>query len=84
MRKEPLDESRRVVRVFFREEAATFHCISLRAGRPIAAKCPARLLFRYVCRFFSMLNPNLPSTLTAPVFPPSKSPEPSCWPVANS
>src|SRR5580698_4314580 len=28
--------------------------------------------------FFSILNLSLPSTLTAPVFPPSKLPEPSC------
>jgi hypothetical protein len=30
------------------------------------------------------VNPSLPSTLTAPVFPPSKSPEARRWPVANS
>jgi hypothetical protein len=29
------------------------------------------------------VNPRFPSTLTAPVFPPSKSPEPRPWPVAN-
>ena len=31
-----------------------------------------------------MVNPSFPSTLTAPVFPPSKSPEARRWPVANS
>ena len=37
------------------------------------------------CRHFSWtVNPSFPSTLTAPVFPPSKSPEPRRWPVANS
>jgi hypothetical protein len=30
------------------------------------------------------VNPSFPSTLTAPVFPPSKSPEARRWPVANS
>jgi hypothetical protein len=35
-------------------------------------------------RFSLTLNPSCPSTLTAPVFPPSKSLEPSRWPVANS
>src|SRR5579862_2147177 len=35
-----------------------------------------RISLLFVSRF-SMLNPNLPSTLTAPVFPPSKSLEPS-------
>ena len=30
------------------------------------------------------VNPSVPSTLTAPVFPPSKSPEARRWPVANS
>jgi len=30
------------------------------------------------------VNPSCPSTLTAPVFPPSKSLESSRWPVANS
>jgi hypothetical protein len=30
------------------------------------------------------VNPSFPSTLTAPLFPPSKSPEPRRWPVANS
>jgi hypothetical protein len=32
----------------------------------------------------SIVNPSFPSTLTAPVFPPSKSPEARRWPVANS
>jgi hypothetical protein len=32
----------------------------------------------------SMVNPSFPSTLTTPVFPPSKSPEARRWPVANS
>jgi hypothetical protein len=31
-----------------------------------------------------MVNPSFPSTLTAPVFPPSKSPEARRWAVANS
>jgi hypothetical protein len=31
-----------------------------------------------------MVNPRFPSTLTAPVLPPSKSPEARRWPVANS
>ena len=30
------------------------------------------------------LNPSFPGTLTAPLFPPSKSPEAIRWPVANS
>ena len=34
--------------------------------------------------FFSTMNPRFPSTLTAPVFPPSKSPDSSRRPVANS
>jgi hypothetical protein len=36
---------------------------------------------RHAC---SMVNPSFPSTLTAPVFPPSKSPEARRWPVASS
>src|SRR5262245_39175920 len=34
--------------------------------------------------FFWMLNPSSPSTFTAPLFPPSKSPEARRRPVANS
>jgi hypothetical protein len=30
------------------------------------------------------VNPSFPSTATAPLFPPSKSPESRRWPVANS
>jgi hypothetical protein len=34
--------------------------------------------------FFSMLNPSLPSTFTAPVFPPSKPADARRCPLANS
>ena len=39
---------------------------------------------RKVAYLGSTVNPSCPSTLTAPDFPPSKSPEASRWPVANS
>ncbi len=39
----------------------------------------------WIHRFFlSIVNPSFSSTRTAPVFPPSKSPESSRWPVASS
>jgi hypothetical protein len=50
--------------------------------RPVNSRSDASL---YLAgrSFFWTLNPSFPSTLTAPVFPPSKSPELSCRPVAN-
>ena len=50
---------------------------------PVLPPCPGQL-YLVDRSFFWTVNPSVPSTLTAPVFPPSKSPEPSCWPVAHS
>jgi hypothetical protein len=53
---------------------------------PPVARFTRRSRVVYVAgrRLSWMLNPSLPSTATAPVFPPSKSPEARRWPVANS
>jgi uncharacterized membrane protein len=54
--------------------SAPRRCLSSRPERPYLAGR----------RFSWTVNPSWPSTRTAPVFPPSKSLEPSRWPVANS
>lgn len=48
------------------------------AGVPFFESQPAG------CGLGSMVKPSVPSTATAPDFPPSKSPDSRRWPVANS
>jgi hypothetical protein len=53
---------------------ARFQRLCLRAGQ----------LYLAGHRLSWTVNPSFLSTATAPLFPPSKSPEARCWPVANS